>query len=87
MDTEKILILRNVINHIGNNNWNEAHDIVQQHESEFEFDRLHALLHRIEGDTFNARWWYKRLGLEMPNISFDEELEKIKVDIGINFEK
>ena len=44
--------------------WNVAHKLAMEHEGEAEFDRLHALLHRIEGDFDNARYWYKRAGVD-----------------------
>jgi len=42
--------------------WDAAHKIVQ------EFDRnptaawIHAVLHKIEGDLDNSRYWYRRAG-------------------------
>ncbi|MCG6858715.1 MAG: hypothetical protein LJE67_11695 [Salaquimonas sp.] len=43
--------------------WNVAHELAQAHEGEAIFDRLHALLHRIERDYDNARYWYRRAGV------------------------
>jgi hypothetical protein len=40
--------------------WASAHEIAQSHEGEPEADWLHAVLHKIEGDTGNARYWYRR---------------------------
>lgn len=42
--------------------WQRAHHLAQQHEGEAAYDRLHALLHRIEGDDANAAYWYRRAG-------------------------
>ena len=42
--------------------WQRAHGLAQLHEGEALFDRLHALLHRIEGDDANAGYWYRRAG-------------------------
>lgn len=42
--------------------WQRAHELAQQHEGEALYDRLHALLHRIEGDDANAGYWYRRAG-------------------------
>ena len=39
--------------------WNEAHKIVQQHESEYAA-WLHGIVHLQEGDLDNARYWYNR---------------------------
>ena len=40
--------------------WRRAHELAQQHEGVAAYDRLHALLHRIEGDRSNAAYWYRR---------------------------
>jgi len=42
--------------------WHAAHEIVQQHEGDSHADWIHAVLHRIEGDLGNARYWYRRCG-------------------------
>ena len=44
--------------------WEQAHQLAQNHEGEAAYDRLHALVHRIEGDTSNAAYWYRRSGEE-----------------------
>ena len=40
--------------------WETAHAIAQRHEGDPAADWLHAVLHKIEGDTANARYWYRR---------------------------
>ena len=40
--------------------WAAAHDIAQRHEGDAIADWLHAVLHKIEGDDGNARYWYRR---------------------------
>jgi hypothetical protein len=42
--------------------WDAAHEIVQQHESDSTAAWIHAVLHKIEGDLGNARYWYSRAG-------------------------
>ena len=39
--------------------WQQAHGIVQQHETEYAA-WLHGIVHVLEGDLDNARYWYKR---------------------------
>jgi hypothetical protein len=39
--------------------WDAAHQIVQQYE-DATAAWIHAVLHKIEGDTGNARYWYRR---------------------------
>jgi hypothetical protein len=40
--------------------WDEAHAIAQRHEGDVTADWLHAVLHKIEGDGDNSRYWYRR---------------------------
>ena len=40
-------------------NWDAAHQIVQQYE-DGTAAWIHAVLHKIEGDLGNARYWYRR---------------------------
>ena len=40
--------------------WTSAHAIVQRYEGKPLADWLHAVLHKIEGDAGNARYWYAR---------------------------
>jgi hypothetical protein len=59
--------------------WDGAHGIVQQHEGVRDADWVHAVLHKIEGDEGNARYWYRRAGRFFE--SFDDpqaELAAIK---------
>jgi hypothetical protein len=36
---------------------------------------VHAYLHRKEGDTWNADYWYKKAGKIRPKLSLEEEWE------------
>ena len=40
--------------------WDAAHQIVQQHKDDATAAWIHAVLHKIEGDLGNARYWYRR---------------------------
>ena len=42
--------------------WNAAHGIVQQYEADSTAAWIHAVLHKIEGDQGNSRYWYRRAG-------------------------
>ncbi len=42
--------------------WSRAHDICQSGEGQRDHDRVHALVHWIEGDTGNSDYWYRRAG-------------------------
>ncbi len=42
--------------------WDAAHNIVQQHDSDSAANWIHAVLHKIEGDRGNSLYWYQRAG-------------------------
>ena len=42
--------------------WNAAHQLVQQYEDDATASWIHAVLHKIEGDLGNSRYWYRRAG-------------------------
>ena len=42
--------------------WKTAHEIVQQDEADPTSCWIHAVLHKIEGDAWNSRYWYARTG-------------------------
>ena len=43
--------------------WEGAHDVAQDYTGKGA-SWLHAHLHRVEGDEANARYWYKKAGME-----------------------
>jgi hypothetical protein len=61
------------LNYITEGRWEEAHEIAQSREGHPDYDRVHALLHRIEGDDFNSRYWYRICKTAFPTISTEEE--------------
>ena len=40
--------------------WDAAHQLVQQYEDDATASWIHAVLHKIEDDLGNARYWYRR---------------------------
>ncbi len=40
--------------------WDAAHQLVQQYEDDATAAWIHAVLHKMEGDLGNARYWYRR---------------------------
>jgi hypothetical protein len=50
------------IDHALAGRWDEAHELVQQHECDALAAWIHAVLHKIEGDDSNARHWYRCAG-------------------------
>lgn len=63
--------------HAANNDWNGAHEIVQD-ETSPACASVHAFLHRVEGDFANARYWYSRAGRKpVTDITPHEELRRL----------
>ena len=60
-----------------NGQWEQAHDIAQSREEEPPYDRLHAYLHRKEGDRFNANYWYRRAGTSFFEGSLADEWDAL----------
>jgi hypothetical protein len=59
--------------------WEAAHAIVQRAEDDPLSCWIHAVLHRIEGDEGNARYWYRRAGRDLTAYPDpDTELAAIK---------
>ncbi|MDN3203248.1 hypothetical protein [Algoriphagus sediminis] len=58
----------------GHGEWQKAHDLVDGPSSQ-SAARVHAYLHRKEGDIWNADYWYRRAGEVRPDHSLDEEWE------------
>ena len=59
--------------------WDEAHRIVQELKTP-KAQWIHAVLHKIEGDESNSRYWYSRSSIEVYESYLDstQELKVIK---------
>ncbi len=57
-------------------NWDESHKIVQQCSGNLSC-LIHAYLHRAKGDIGNAKYWYRRAGVDIPNNPLEEELNQL----------
>ena len=63
--------------------WDAAHRLVQQYEEDATASWIHAVLHKIEGDAGNSRYWYHRAGkLERANDEPRAELAAIRAELG-----
>jgi hypothetical protein len=71
---------RKVLTHLRRNEWDKAHAIVMGMCDKLAF-RIHGLLHRIEGDLDNARYWYGRAAVPFGK-SAASETEEIAVVLG-----
>jgi hypothetical protein len=63
--------------HDAKGNWEMAHNIAQSKEGTAAYDRLHAYLHRKEGDASNARYWYRRAGSVVFEGSLQQEWDEL----------
>ncbi|MFP5349799.1 MAG: hypothetical protein ACLGHO_08140 [Gammaproteobacteria bacterium] len=62
--------------------WNRAHEIVQQDENDPIACWIHAVLHKIEGDTSNSRYWYSQTPHAYGEYAtIEQELAAIKREI------
>jgi hypothetical protein len=55
--------LKTAINLSLSGDWNAAHQIVQEYKDPIS-SWIHGVLHKIEGDEFNSRYWYARTSAE-----------------------
>jgi len=60
--------------------WESAHTIIQDIEDK-KAAWIHAYLHRKEGDTSNAAYWYNRAGKSIPACSLEKEWEAIAKEV------
>ena len=60
----------------GKGDWEQAHNIAQDLPTR-EGSWVHAYLHRVEGDEWNANYWYNRADRKMPGVTLQQEWEQI----------
>ena len=58
----------------------KAHKIIQEIHSK-DSALVHAYLHRREGDTSNANYWYQTAGESAFNGTMEEEWEKLSISL------
>jgi hypothetical protein len=59
--------------------WLAAHLIAQEHEGDELANWIHAVVHRMEGDLDNARYWYARCRRSLrEGVSAEDELREIQ---------
>ena len=62
--------------------WQRAHIIVQDHEEDPIANWIHAIVHRMEGDLENARYWYGRCGKSLrEKVTPQAELKEIRAEL------
>jgi hypothetical protein len=62
--------------HDAKGEWEKAHQLIQDVDDK-NASWIHAYLHRREGDTSNADYWYGRAGKKRPSVSLEKEWEEM----------
>ena len=72
-------ILRLAVEHLERGDWQAAHEIVQKDEEAPLFCWAHGIVHIMEGDIPNARYWYGEAKRPFPSRpSVAEEINALK---------
>ena len=58
--------LLQAVEHLQRGDWQAAHEIVQKDERSPFACWLHGIVHLMEGDAANARYWYRRASRPFP---------------------
>jgi hypothetical protein len=66
--------LARAIAHLRAGEWSAAHAIVQDDESMLGC-WAHGIVHLMEGDTSNARYWYRRAPRSLPDATDRQSVE------------
>ena len=70
--------LNQAIDHLARGDWQNAHAIAQEDESKTGC-WIHGIVHVLEGDLDNARYWYCRAERAFPkDFSVDGELASLR---------
>ena len=80
--SEKSRAFARAIAALRKHDWPTAHLIAQSYEDDPIGDHLHALVHRIEGDLANARYWYNKAREKFDaTASVEAELTRIEAKL------
>ena len=71
--------LRRALDHMEKGEWQAAHKIVQEDEDSPLACWAHGIVHLMEGDVPNARYWYGQAGRKLPSDPvIAEELKELR---------
>jgi hypothetical protein len=59
-------------------NWQKAHELIQDLPDR-DASWIHAYLHRKEGDSWNADYWYNKAGRKRPAVTLEKEWDEIAI--------
>jgi hypothetical protein len=72
-------VLRSAVAHLEQGDWRAAHEIVQKDEESPLSCWAHGIVHVIEGDLANARYWYREAKRPFPEgYSVADEIAALK---------
>ena len=75
--------LRQAVSHLEKGDWQAAHAIVQEDEDSRLFCWAHGIVHIMEGDRSNARYWYRKAGRPFDkDTAAPEEINALKAELG-----
>lgn len=60
----------------GTGNWGKSHELIQDLADTYSA-RIHAYLHRKEGDQANALYWYRRAGVTAFKGTLQQEWDEL----------
>lgn len=71
------------LDHLERGDWRAAHEIVQRDEDSALACWAHGIVHLMEGDASNARYWYRRAGRTFPaGAKADAEIRALRGALG-----
>lgn len=71
--------LEKALGHLERGDWQAAHEIVQKDEESALACWAHGIVHIMEGDLPNARYWYREAERDFPAApSLGEEIKALK---------
>jgi len=71
-------ILAEALERLLANDWPTAHALVQELEDPIGW-RIHGLVHRMQGDLANSRYWYQKAGATLdPARSIEDEIMELR---------
>ena len=73
-------VLRSAVAHLERGDWKAAHEIVQKDEESPLSCWAHGIVHVMEGDLPNARYWYRQAKRAFPDkYSVPDEIAALKL--------
>lgn len=78
-------VLRSAVAHLEKGGWQAAHEIVQKDEDSALSCWAHGIVHVMEGDLANARYWYREAKRAFPeNYAVPDEIAALKEAIKVS---